>query len=184
METKVVTGKVRLSYVNVFKPKADENGEEKYSIQIIISKDDKDTLNKLNAGIEGAKLKGKDKCFGGKIPAKVATTLRDGDEEKPDQSEYLNSYFMNISTKNKPVVVGLAKSDEITPDMLYSGCYGRVSLNFYAYSGKRTGITAELLGVQYLEEGVPLGTVVIASKNDFFDGEEDENDDLLGYNHV
>ena len=54
-KTKVVTGVVRLSYANVWEPKAVSEGQiPKYSVSIIIPKDDKDTLAKINAAIDAA----------------------------------------------------------------------------------------------------------------------------------
>lgn len=48
MSVKVITGKVRLSYANVWEPKVQSEGQKpKYSVSIIIPKDDKDTLEKL-----------------------------------------------------------------------------------------------------------------------------------------
>ena len=51
-KTKVVTGIVRLSYANVWEPKAvTEGAKEKYSVSLIIPKDDKETLAKINAAM-------------------------------------------------------------------------------------------------------------------------------------
>ncbi|HEP3309398.1 ssDNA-binding protein, partial [Streptococcus pyogenes] len=45
--TKVVTGKVRLSYVALLEPKAFEGQEAKYSTVILIPKTDKVTIKKI-----------------------------------------------------------------------------------------------------------------------------------------
>ena len=46
--TKVVTGKCRLSYVNVFQPRAAKPGQkEKYSVCVLIPKTDTATINKV-----------------------------------------------------------------------------------------------------------------------------------------
>ena len=54
--TKVITSKkVRWSYVNVWQPKADENGgTPKYSISLIIDKSDKETIDKVRSAIQSA----------------------------------------------------------------------------------------------------------------------------------
>ena len=68
MSVKVVTGKVRLSYANVWEPKAQSEGQKpKYSVSIIIPKDDKDTIKKINDAIAKAVEEGVAK-FGGKKP--------------------------------------------------------------------------------------------------------------------
>ena len=47
--------------------------------------------------IEEAKQSGVSK-WNGKIPANLKTPLRDGDEERPDDPAYANSYFFNCSS--------------------------------------------------------------------------------------
>ena len=96
--TKVITGKVRFCYADVFEPKAMNEGDTpKYSVCVIISKDDTATLDKIRKAIEAAKQAGKAKLAdkNGKIPANIKTPLRDGDEERGDDPAFENSYFIN-----------------------------------------------------------------------------------------
>jgi hypothetical protein len=93
MSTKVVTGKVLLSYLNVAKPVGVNGGEPKYSVSVIIPKSDTKTLNKIKAAIEEAKKEGTAK-LGKKIPANLKTPLRDGDIDRPDDEAYADSYFI------------------------------------------------------------------------------------------
>lgn len=72
--TKVVTGVVRLSYANVWKPKSINGGAEKYSVSLIIHKSDTKTLSAINEAVNAAIEEGKSK-FGGKIPNKAALKL-------------------------------------------------------------------------------------------------------------
>ena len=58
--TKVITGKVRFCYCDVFEAKAMNEGETpKYSVCVLIPKTDTTTLNKINKAIlnEFSKLK-------------------------------------------------------------------------------------------------------------------------------
>lgn len=154
--TKVVTGKVRLSYVNVFEPRAAQPGQEpKYSLCVLIPKSDTATLNKLKAAIEAAKQAGAN-LWGGKVPAGLKLPLRDGDTER-DSAEYKGHYFINCSSKQKPGVVDAAVNPILDQSEIYSGCYGRVSINFYAYnqSGNK-GVGAGLQNVQKVADGEPL----------------------------
>jgi hypothetical protein len=64
---KVITGKVRFSYANVFEPKSVNGSTPKYSVSLIIPKSDKKTLSKINKAIETVKKEGAHK-WGGKIP--------------------------------------------------------------------------------------------------------------------
>ena len=75
---KIITGKVRFSYANVWQPKSINGGEPKYSVSIIIPKTDKETLKKINVAIEAAKNAAKAK-FGDKLLNNYKTPLRDGD---------------------------------------------------------------------------------------------------------
>lgn len=183
LNTKVVTGEVRLSYVHIFEPTAiDEGSEEKYSVSVIIPKSDKQTLKRVREAIEAAKEQGKTKKWGGKLPPKLKLPLRDGDEERPDDEAYADSYFFNCSSKQKPGVVDKKCNPIIDAEEVYSGCYGRVSVNFYPFdtSGSK-GVAAGLNNVQKLKDGDPLGGRSRA-EDDFGDGfgsDFDDDDDPL-----
>lgn len=177
--TKVITGKVRLSYANLFTPRANDGGEEKYSTAILIPKSDKETLRKIKAAVEAAKELGKSK-WNGKVPANCKTPLRDGDEERPDDLNYAGHYFMNVSAKNKPGIAkvvgktpdGKTKFQEITDTTeVYSGCYAKVSINLYPYDAKgNRGIAAGLNNVVKVQDGDFLGGR--SSVMDDFSGED------------
>ena len=82
--TKVVTGIVRFSYLNVFEPKSINGSDPKFSVALLIPKTDTKTIEAINKAIEAAKQAGLHSKFGGKMPAKMKLPLRDGDEEYPD----------------------------------------------------------------------------------------------------
>ena len=178
--TKVVTGKVRFSYLHAFEPKAIEEGSEpKYSVCLLISKSDTYTLKKVNEAIDNAFNAGKAK-FGGKLPTKWKHPLRDGDEERPDDEAYENCYFINANSKTKPGLVNKSMNAIIDPDELYSGCYGRASVNFYAFNtAGNKGVACGLNNLQKLADGERLSGGSTAEE-DFGDLPfEDEGDDLL-----
>jgi len=157
--TKVVTGKVRFSYLHVFEPVAgDDGGEKKYSASLIIPKKDKKTMDALYAAEKAAKELGKTK-WGGKIPGNLAVSvIRDGDEERPDDEAYAGAMFVNCSCKTKPGLVDRSLSPIMDQDELYSGCYGRASINFYAYDAKgKKGVACGLNNLMKMEDGDNLG---------------------------
>ncbi|MCU7522742.1 MAG: DUF2815 family protein [Ignavibacteria bacterium] len=160
--TKIVTDKVRLSYLHVWEPAAvDEGSEKKYSASIIIPKlvngKKNPDVDKIVTAISAAIEQGKAK-WGGKVPSNLKTPLRDGDKEREDDDAYAGSYFINASSTTKPGVVDANIQTIINQDELYSGCYGRVSINFYAFDkGVNKGIAAGLNNIQKLEDGDPLG---------------------------
>ncbi len=150
--TKVVTGKVRFSYAHVFEPWGMEGQDKKYSVCVMIPKTEKATLNQLKGAIQAAKEAGISK-FGGKIPANLKLPLRDGDEERPDREEFEGMFFLNASSNRIPGVVDANMQTIIDPQEFYSGCWGRASLKFYAFSvsGNR-GVAVGLNNLQKLED--------------------------------
>lgn len=159
--TKVVTGKVRFSYAHVFTPKAmEEGGEEKYNISILIDKKDTATIARIQAAIEAAIEAGKSKLADktGKVnKAALKLPLRDGDIDRADDDSYVGKLFINASSTRKPGIVDVDKLEIITPEEFYSGCYGRASINFYAFNAKgNKGVAAGLQNLQKLEDGERL----------------------------
>jgi hypothetical protein len=165
--TKVITGKVRLSYVHVFEPQQDDQGNDKYSTAILIPKSDKETLRKIKAAIDAAVELGKNSKWGGKVPANLKKPLRDGDEERPDDEAYAGHYFLNATSRNKPGIAkpigkgpdGKTRFQEITDSTeVYSGCYAKVSLNFYPFDAKgNRGVAAGLNNIVKVQDGEFLG---------------------------
>jgi len=133
MSNKVITGKVRFSYANVFEPKSINGSDPKYSVSLIIPKEDKVTIDKIKAAIEVAKKEGLSK-LGGKIPANLKTPLRDGDIDRPDDPAYADSYFVNANSTIRPGIVDANLQPIIDSTEFYSGCFGRASIVFYAYN--------------------------------------------------
>lgn len=172
--TKVITGKVRFSYAHVFEPTAIEEGaKKKYSVAILISKKDKKTLGKIEEAVKAASEAGKAK-FGGKVPSNLKKPLRDGDEERPDSEEYKGMMFLNASSQTKPGLVDENLDPIMDKENFYSGCYGRASINFYAFNtAGNKGIAAGLNNIQKLEDGEKLSGGGASAEEDFSD-----NDDL------
>lgn len=179
-ETKVVTGKVRLSYASIFEPKSINGSDPKYSVSLIIPKSDKQMVQVIEEAIQNAMEKDKGK-WNGKVPANLKTPLRDGDEERPDDENYADSYFVNANSTKAPQVVSLEKDPvtgkpiELGPEEVYSGCYARVSINFYGFNTNgNKGVACGLGNIQKLEDGERLGGG--SSAEDDFDFEEAEDD--------
>jgi hypothetical protein len=176
--TKVITGKVRFSYANVWEPKSINGSDPKYSVSLIIPKTDKETIRKIRAAIETAKKEGIAK-LGGKIPANLKTPLRDGDIDRADDEAYKDSYFVNANSTTKPGIVDKNVEPILDQTEFYSGCYGRASIVFYAYNANgNKGIACGLQNLQKLEDGEPLGGRSRAE--DDFTAINDDEEDILG----
>ena len=161
--TKVITGiNTRWSYVNAWEPKSINGGAPKYSVSLIIPKSDTKTLEKIRAAIQAAYEEGQSKLKGNgrSVPALSAlkTPLRDGDAERPDDEAYANSYFVNANSGTAPGIVDADRNPILERSEVYSGVYGRASINFYAFnSNGNKGIACGLNNLQKIRDGEPLG---------------------------
>lgn len=177
MTTKVVTGKVRFSYCNIFEAKEPQGGgDPKYSVTLLIPKSDTATLGKIKQAMDAARENYVSRNGVNSLPAKPNHTLHDGDGVRdsgdPYGEECKGCYVITVSSKQKPVIVDAFRNEITDPGEVYSGCYGRASINFYGYnSNGKKGISAGLLSIQKLSDGEPFGTV--GSANDFDDGFQD-----------
>ncbi len=165
----ITTGRVRASYVNIFQPRVPENGgEPKYSVTLLIPKTDAVTLNAIFAEIEKAKRDGIQK-FNGAIPPMCKTPIYDGDGYRQSGEafgeECRGCMVMTASAKNQPVIVDLNMQNIINPADIYSGCYIRANINFFAYNTNgNKGIGCGLNAVQKIEDGEPLAMHVSAEE--------------------
>jgi len=166
-KTKVITSKVRFSYLQVFEAKAMSEGQTpKFSVSLIIDKSDKKLIAQIEAAIKAATEEGKAK-LGGTIPKNLKTPLRDGDTDR-DEEAYANSMFVNANTVRRPGLVDADVNPIISRDELKSGDYGRASINFYAYNtGTSKGIACGLNNLQKLEDGESLGGGGVSAEADF-----------------
>jgi len=161
--TKVITGpQTRWSYANVWDPKSINGGTPKYSVSLIIPKSDTKTVALIKAAIEAAYKEGESKLKGnGKtVPAlsAIKTPLRDGDVERPDDPAYANAYFINANSATAPGIVDANCNPILDRSEVYSGVYGRASINLYAFnSNGNRGIACGLNNLQKISDGEPLG---------------------------
>ena len=178
--TKVITGvKTRWSYANVWQAKSINGGAPKYSVSLIIPKSDTKTVTAVKNAIQAAYEEGQSKLKGSSksVPAlsAIKNPLRDGDVERPDDAAYKDSYFINANSTTAPGIVDAARNPIIEHSEVYSGVYGRASINFYAFnSNGNRGIACGLNNLQKISNGEPLGGKTRA-EDDF----ADENEDFL-----
>ena len=179
MATKVITGaNTRWSYANVWEAKAMEGSKPKFSVSLIIPKSDTVTVGKIKTAIEEAYREGQSKLKGNakSVPAlsTLRTPLRDGDLERPDDPAYANAYFVNANSATAPGVVDANRNEIMDKSEVYSGCYGRTSINFYAFNANgNRGIACGLNNLQKLRDGEPLGGRASA-ESDFATVEDEE----------
>ncbi len=195
--TRVLTAKVRISYAHVFEAVSMQEGQvPKFSVALLIDKSDTITLNRIKAAIEAAKEEGilkysekVQRLIKAKkpIPGNFKYPLHDGDVEREDNEEYAGKMYVNASNKRKPNVVGTEKDEGGQFEVLYddedfySGCYGRATLNFFAFNNQSQGVGCSLENLQKLADGDRLGAARESAEDSFGRGEDDLlEDDLLG----
>ena len=163
--TRVLTGEVRLSYVNLVAPRVnnnDPNAEAKYSVTLLIPKSDTAVKQNIDASIEAAAVAAQSKLWGGVRPPVMPIPIHDGDGVRengtPFGPECKGCWVMTASSKQKPQVIHQSDiNTELAPQDIYSGMYARVTINFFGYSraGKR-GIGCGLGNVMKTRDGEPL----------------------------
>lgn len=163
--TKVLTGEVRLSYVNLVAPRAnnsDPNADPKYSVTLLIPKSDLAVKQNIDASIEAAAADAQGKIWNGVRPPVMPIPIHDGDGVRdngtPFGPECKGCWVMTASSKQKPQVVHQSDiNTELLPQDIYSGMYARVTINFFGYNqrGKR-GVGCGLGNVMKTRDGEPL----------------------------
>lgn len=184
MSAKVVTGvNTRWSYAHVWEPYGINGAEPKYSVSLLIPKSDTKTVQAIKNAIATAYTDGVDKLKGsGKTaPAieAIKTPLRDGDVERPGDEAYAGMYFVNANSKDKPGIVDSSVNPILNQEEVYSGCYGRASISFYAYNANgNRGIACGLGNLQKIKDGARLGGKSLATEDFTVYGESPEDDFL------
>ena len=168
---KVLTGEARLSYVNVVTPRAaQQGGEPKYSVTLLIPKSDVATKADIDASIQAAAQEAVSKVWGGVRPPQIRVPIYDGDGVRPSGvpfgEECRGHWVITASTKLKPQVVGMDNINvELAPSDIYSGMYGRATIRFFGCSNSgNKGVGCGLGNIMKTRDGEPLaGTASAAS---------------------
>ena len=180
---KVITGKdCRLSYAHVWEPASINGGNARYSACVVIPKSDKSTVEKIRKAIDAAYHKDESKLKGnGKsVPplSAIKLPLRDGDLERPDDPVFAGMWFVNANSDRVPGIVDRSANPILDRGEVYSGCYCRFSLSFFAFnSNGNRGIACGLNNLQKIRDGEPLGGR-LSAETEFVGLDEDDEDFL------
>lgn len=170
--TKVLTGEVRLSYAALTAPRAaQQGGEAKYSVTLLIPKTDTATYQNILSSIEAAAQEAQGKLWNGVRPPVMPAPIHDGDGVRENGTPYgpecKGHWVITASSKNKPQVVHQSDvNTELAPQDIYSGMYARVTINFFGYlnNGKK-GVGCGLGNVMKTRDGEPLAGGASASSD-------------------
>lgn len=173
--TKVLTGEVRLSYVALTAPRVPkQGGEAKYSVTLLIPKTDTATKANVDASAEAAAADALGKLWNGVRPPVLPVPIHDGDGVRengtPFGPECKGCWVVTAGSYIKPQVVHQSDvNTELAPQDIYSGMYGRVTINFFGYlSNGKKGVGCGLGNVMKTRDGEPLAGGASAS-SDFAD---------------
>jgi hypothetical protein len=186
LTTKYVTPEIVCSFPYLFE-KSDYT--EKYGLSIPIHKDNEDEIKKIKAMIGNAAENKWGKKARAEIGKKIASPLRDGDDEKPEDEVYANTVFFSANSSKRPGVVDKALQPIMEMDDIYPGCIIRASVNFYAYDFKgKKGVACGLQNVMKVKDGEQLGGKSKAEDDfadfvdtsfDFGENKEKETEDVF-----
>lgn len=171
---------VRLSYPNIFTPRAFGRGEGKpaFSASALIPKDTKHgkaLIDKIEDAIDAAKEK---KWPGKEVKIKKANiAFSDGDALNEDEDDVKPEQegMMVVRARNykRPMVLD-ENNDELREqdNIIYGGCYVDMIVTFWGqdYEGTKR-MNCSLEGIRYREEGEAFGAGPISA--DEFDDEDD-----------
>lgn len=184
---KIMLEKVRLSYPNLFKPRAaDAKAQPKFSASFLLDKkDDAKQITELRTAVK--KVAGDQ--WDAKLPKGVRFCVRDGAEKAETPGYGAEVIFISASNEHRVPVVDRARVPLAVEDgKPYAGCYVNATVRLWAQDnqyGKR--INAQLLGVQFVDDGEAFGEKPFNADEEFPDltegeeaGEENANSSAKG----
>jgi hypothetical protein len=164
--TGIVLQNVRISYVHLFGEGkvGKDGGKPAWELSCLIPKSSKQ-VPAIRAAIAECKTANAAKLGTG---GGIKHPLLDGDMLNPDEEfhykgeEVRGHWFLRPKTVLKaPRVVDQQLNPILDREMVYSGCFANVSINFYAYEGSQSkGIAPGLEAVQFVRDGPRLDSVV------------------------
>lgn len=158
---------ITFSYVALFEPKVNLSGILKYSVCLLLSKDNKKEKTKWDGAIEAAIETGiKKGMFTANQRPILKTPIRDGDAELATEmkkgEEYKNAWFVNANANaDSPPTITEPQGGVAVPILdqtkFFSGCVGRAIISFFPYdSGGSKGVAVGINGAYKTGEGTRL----------------------------
>lgn len=167
---KIKLQNVRLSFAGLWRAEPFKPGDEpKFKSTFLMPKD-----GPLHQEVEKAILETAKAKWGAKAE-KIIAGIRNNPNKFCFQDGDTKTYdgwdgMMALSAKNgkRPLVIDRDRSPLSEADgKPYSGCYVNASVEFFAYENSGNGISASLLGVQFVKDGDAFGGGSIADEDDF-----------------
>lgn len=170
---KVVIPKIRIAFPSLWEARAvEQGGKEKYSATFLYEEGDdthvliKNTIQTILVDKHGDKAAATYKKY---LAAGKVYPLRDGDEKADKYAGFEGMMFFAANSEVRPKVRDKDGITDLAPSdgVLYAGCYVRAIIDIYEYKAVGGGITAQLLGVQFVADGERLSGGGVAEEGDF-----------------
>jgi hypothetical protein len=173
--TAMMTGIVRLAFVNALVAKPNPSGALKYSATLLIEPNDP-MIPLMKECIKEAAIE----KWADKIPKGLRNPIRDGNEK--DYAGFAGHLFVSCNSDNKPGVVDAAAKPINEESRIYSGCWARVDINFFGYQkAGNIGVACGLNNIQVLgdddaftgrQDASKVFSAVVSADNPFDKGED------------
>lgn len=156
-EKLILNENTRWSFLHIWEPVSINGERPKYSITLVIKKDspDMDVIrNAIKSVYKNSAAVLMDES--GTVPplATLRLPIRDGDKDRPDDPSYANCYYINAYSVYAPGIVDQDLNEIKDRNQIYSGCFGRASISFYAFNtGETAGIACSLNNLQKIKDG-------------------------------
>lgn len=152
MSVQIVTGSYRASFAHLAAP----NKFDKYSVSLLVPKEDTAFIEELKKAKDVAVVEGTASLWAGKPPKDDGFPVLDGDDSEYEEEH--GHWVVRCSAKNCPPVYD-ADGNPLPPAEVYSGCYIRVQINVYPYFWNNTkkGVSIGLNAVLKTGDGERFG---------------------------
>lgn len=164
----IVLNNVRLSYPQLFKPKAFNPADEPtYGAVFLMDKEDNaEDIEKYRKGVKAVATA----HWGEEIPPGVKFSLRDGSEREGSDGYGKHMMFLSAGNRKAVPIVDLNPNIVLTESdgRPYAGCYVNASIRLWVQDntwGKR--VNSQLQAVQFAMDGDPFGAVPVDPANTF-----------------
>lgn len=174
---KCITPEFRVSFPAVFRAKAFQDQEAKFSLVMIF--DENADLTPLKKAVRNAVIEkwGDNKE---KWPKKLRYPFRDGVEREDTAGYGAGKIFASASSKTAPGLVDQTLSRIVSEGQFYAGCWARAEVIAFAYEvAGNKGVSFSLQNIQKTRDDKAFS----GRKNaeDVFDSVEDSSDDESAY---
>lgn len=187
--TSITIGPVFLSFPHLFvAAKAKGSDKALYSVTALWdkkTKEGKKITAQVEAAIEAAETEGVSKLE--KTPIKKQKRpFKDGDDERPDDTNYAGRFMLVCNNSTQPDVVDKKLQPIMDAEDVYPGCIAFIQVNFRAYNNVGVGVgcyVGNVMIVENNEKKAPRWSAARIEAAEAFKGvkfndDDDDDDDL------